>query len=50
MPLSPFALDRDPSGDTVADLIGADPYAAGGAPMMLSDLEWVALQEICRGQ
>ena len=50
VPLTPYALDRDPTGETVADLIDADPYTPGEAPVLLNDLEWVALQEICRGQ
>ncbi len=49
VPLTPYALDRDPSGATVADLIAADAYADGDAPLLISDAEWVALQGICQG-
>ena len=49
VPLTPFALDRDPSGDSVADLLAADPYAKGAAPTLLTDSDWVALQGICDG-
>lgn len=50
VPLSPYALDRDPSGASVGNLIDADPYGPGEVPMLLGDSEWVAMQEICRGQ
>ena len=47
--ITPFALDRDPTGATVADLVAADPYAEGDAPLLITDSEWVALQGICQG-
>lgn len=50
VPLTPYAMDLDPSGDAVGALINADAYATGTAPLLLADSEWVALQEICRGQ
>lgn len=49
VPLAPYALDRDPSGQAIADLLAADAYAEGEAPVLLSDSEWVALQGICEG-
>jgi hypothetical protein len=50
VPLAPYARDLDPSGESVADLLAADAYAGGEAPLLITDSEWVALQEICRGQ
>lgn len=50
VPLAPYARDLDPSGATVGDLLAIDAYAGGAAPPLISDAEWVALQEICRGQ
>jgi hypothetical protein len=50
VPLTPFAMDLDPSGDAVGALINADAFAGEPAPLLITDSEWVALQEICRGQ
>jgi hypothetical protein len=50
VPLSPYARDRDPSGTTVDALLEADAFAGEPAPLLITDAEWVALQEICRGQ
>jgi hypothetical protein len=50
VPLTPYAMDLDPSGDAVGALINADAYAGGAAPPLITDAEWVALREICRGQ
>lgn len=50
VPLAPYARDLDPTGETVADLLAADAFAGGEAPLLITDSEWVALQEICRGQ
>jgi hypothetical protein len=47
VPLKPYALDRDPTGATVADLLAADAYADQAPPVLLTDSEWVALQGIC---
>ncbi|TNC71499.1 hypothetical protein [Rubellimicrobium roseum] len=49
VPLAPWALDLDPTGDTVEDLVAADAYAQAEAPILISDSEWVALQGICQG-
>jgi hypothetical protein len=49
VPLTPYALDSDPTGASVADLLAADAYAEGTAPVLLTDSEWVALQGICEG-
>jgi hypothetical protein len=49
VPISPYALDLDPSGATVAELLAADPFEQGEAPILLSDSDWVALQGICDG-
>lgn len=50
VPLAPYARDLDPTGESVADLLAADAYGGGEAPPLITDSEWVALQEICRGQ
>lgn len=50
VPLVPYARDLDPTGATVGDLLAADAYAGGEAPLLITDSEWVALQEICLGQ
>ncbi len=44
---SPYAYALDPSGEATLPLIEADPFAAAPAPPLLSDGEWVALQDIC---
>ncbi|EYD75465.1 hypothetical protein Rumeso_02948 [Rubellimicrobium mesophilum DSM 19309] len=49
VPLKPYALDRDPTGAGVADLLAADAHAAQEPPILLTDSEWVALQGICEG-
>ena len=49
VPLKPYALDRDPTGASVADLLAADAYADQPPPVLLTDSEWVALQGICEG-
>lgn len=49
VPLTPWAMDRDPSGDAVGALLNADPYRGAEAPLLLADTDWVALQEICQG-
>jgi hypothetical protein len=43
---TPYAYALDPTGETTLDLIEADPYPAGTAPV-LSDADWVRLQGIC---
>lgn len=47
LPAAPYAYGLDPTGETVLPLIEADPFAAGAAPPLLSDGEWVALEGIC---
>jgi len=49
VPLKPYALDRDPTGAGVADLLAADAYKDQEPPVLLTDSEWVALQGICEG-
>lgn len=44
---TPFAYATDPSGETVLPLIEADPYPAGTPRAVLSDADWIALQDIC---
>jgi hypothetical protein len=44
---SPYAYALDPSGEATLPLIEADPYAATPAPPLLTDGEWVSLQDIC---
>ncbi|WP_210527139.1 hypothetical protein [Rubellimicrobium arenae] len=49
VPITPYAMDRDPTGEAVKDLVETDAYAGGEAPILISDSEWVALQDICQG-
>lgn len=44
---TPFARARDITGETTANLIEADPVRPDEARRLLSDGEWVALQNIC---
>lgn len=43
----PYAFARDVSGEQVLGLIEADPMRGGGTEPVLSDADWVSLQEIC---
>lgn len=43
----PYAFARDVSGESVLGLIEADPMRAGAGPVVMSDADWVSLQEIC---
>ncbi|WP_194094269.1 hypothetical protein [Marivivens aquimaris] len=43
----PYAYAVDETGNTTANLIAADPVNAAQAPLILSDGDWVALQNIC---
>lgn len=43
----PYAFARDVSGEQVLGLIEADPLRGGAGSAVLSDADWVSLQEIC---
>ncbi len=45
----PYAFARDVSGESVLELIEGDPMRGGSGPAVLSDGDWVSLQEICTG-
>ena len=47
VPSSPYAYSVDPTGETTLGLIEADPFRTTEPRAVLSDREWVALQEIC---
>lgn len=49
VPSSPYAYARDVTGETVLDLIEADPMARRDPAPILSDRDWVLLQNICGG-
>ena len=49
VPLSPWAYSLDTTGETVLDLIEADPLAGQIAPEILTDSDWISLQGICGG-
>jgi hypothetical protein len=49
IPSSPYAYARDVTGETVFELIEADPMAGQDPPPMLLDRDWVLLQSICGG-
>ena len=44
---TPYARALDVTGEATQTLIAGDPFGGGGAPPVLSDAEWVALQGIC---
>ncbi|HMO71925.1 MAG TPA: hypothetical protein PKC84_09845 [Paracoccaceae bacterium] len=44
---APYAYATDPSGETVLALIEADPFPAGTPRPVLTDADWIALQDIC---
>jgi hypothetical protein len=48
IPSSPYAYAIDISGETTISLIEADPLAQQDSARVLTDGEWVALQEICQ--
>ncbi len=48
IPSTPFAYARDITGESVLNLIEADPYRGVETPRLLSDADWLSLQEICR--
>lgn len=43
----PYARSLDPTGEAVLGLIEADPFRTALPKPVLSDREWIALQEIC---
>ncbi len=45
----PYAFAQDVSGESVLALIEADPMRGQQADPVLSDSDWVSLQEICAG-
>jgi hypothetical protein len=49
VPSSPYAYALDPTGETVLGLIEADPWPKGPPRPLLSDEDWLRLQEICAG-
>ncbi|WP_282063236.1 hypothetical protein [Roseobacter litoralis] len=46
---TPYAYARDITGESVLSLIEADPMAGRTAPPLLSDADWLRLQNICGG-
>ncbi len=49
LPSSPYAYARDITGESVLELIEADPMAGRDTDPILPDREWVQLQNICGG-
>ena len=50
VPSEPYARSLDPSGESVLTLIEADPYrTTPPAEPLMTDGEWVQLQQICAG-
>ena len=47
VPATPYARAIDPTGETVLDLIEADPWAGDPAPPLMADADWISLQQIC---
>ncbi|WP_380057282.1 hypothetical protein ACFE33_04105 [Falsihalocynthiibacter sp. SS001] len=48
IPSSPYAYAVDITGETTLGLIEADPLAGKESSAIVSDSEWIALQDICR--
>lgn len=48
IPSSPYAYSVDITGETTLSLIEADPIPQDAADAIVTDGEWVALQEICQ--
>ncbi|SFR42176.1 hypothetical protein [Litoreibacter janthinus] len=44
---SPYAYAVDVTGESTLELIEADPYRGVEAPRLLSDGDWISLQDIC---
>ena len=44
---TPYAYARDPSGETTLSLIEGDPMSGGDATPLLTDPDWLRLQDIC---
>lgn len=50
LPSEPYARSIDPTGAAVLPLIDGDPVRRGMAPAeLLTDPQWIALQQICAG-
>ncbi len=49
VPLTPWAYTIDSTGQTVLDLIEADPLTGQNPPEVLGDGDWISLQGICGG-
>jgi len=47
VPSSPYAYALDPTGETVLALIEADPWPKGPPRAVLTDEDWLRLQDIC---
>lgn len=47
VPATPYARAVDPSGERTQALIDGDPFKSAVPPMLLTDTEWVGLQDIC---
>ena len=47
VPSSPYAYALDPTGESVLGLIEADPWPKGPPSPVLSDEDWLHLQDIC---
>jgi hypothetical protein len=46
---APYAFALDPTGETVLDLIEADPLRGRTPSPLLPDGDWISLQTICQG-
>jgi hypothetical protein len=49
VPSTPYAYALDPSGESVLDLIEADPQRGRTPAPVLPDGDWISLQSICQG-
>ncbi len=49
VPSSPYAFALDPTGETTLALIEADPWPKGPPRPVLTDEDWLRLQDICTG-
>lgn len=47
IPTAPYAFARDITGETTLTLIEGNPIRSGRAEPLLSDADWITLQDIC---
>ncbi|NIZ07878.1 hypothetical protein [Pseudooceanicola sp. HF7] len=49
LPLAPYAMHVDPSGQSIGTLLAGDAFPEGAPDPIMTDGDWLRLQGICRG-